>query len=93
MLSVMWIASLVALAFATPPADKCVCLPGQDCWPSTADWNTFNGTVGGRLVQVVPVGAPCHDPNYDAEVCQVLETLTTNSTWRSDNIGMLSGNF
>jgi len=53
--------------------DKCKCFPGDVCWPSTGEWNKFNATVGGRLIKTVPLGSPCHDPNYDAARCEVLK--------------------
>ena len=85
----MWILNLVALALASPRVDKCVCLPGQACWPSSSDWSEFNQTVGGRLTVVHPVGQACHDPAYDAGLCQRVAEQYTNSTWRSDQIGIL----
>jgi len=89
MLKLMWIASLATLAFASVPADKCVCLPDQACWPSTNDWSTFNDTVGGKLVVIHPVATPCHDPTFDGGVCQAITEQYTNSSWRSDQIGIL----
>src|SRR5271155_1203259 len=83
----MWIASLVGLALASPPVEKCVCLPGQSCWPSSSDWSGFNDTVGGRLTVINPVGQACHDPTFNASVCQFVTEQYMNSTWRSDQIG------
>jgi hypothetical protein len=85
----MWIASLLTLALASPPADKCVCLPGQACWPSSDDWSAFNGTVNGKLEAVHPLAAPCHDPTFDNSTCQVVTALYTNSSWKSDQIGTI----
>ena len=85
----MWIASLAALVFASAPADKCVCLPGQACWPSSGDWSTFNDTVGGKLTVIVPLGQPCHDPTFDSSACQAISQQYTNSTWKADQICIL----
>lgn len=63
---------LLALVGASQ-ASKCRCLPGDACWPSTAVWNSLNSTVGGQLIATVPIGSPCHDPNYDADVCAELQ--------------------
>ena len=86
----MWIASLATFVLASPSVDKCVCLPGQSCWPSSADWSSFNDTVEGRLTAIHPVGQPCHDPTFDSSVCQAVTAQYTNSTWRADQIGALS---
>lgn len=88
MIPFWWITSLAASAFATSSADKCVCQPGQDCWPASSDWEAFNQTdVGGRLVAIHPVATSCHDPTYDKQMCQAIVAEYTNSTWRSDQIG------
>ena len=89
-MKLMWFANLALLAFATPtPGDKCVCLPGQDCWPSTSQWDTLNQTVGGRLTIVYPLGKPCHDPTFDNATCLAVANQYTNSSWRADQIGSL----
>jgi len=89
--TLMWIAKLAALVAATPPADKCVCMPGQACWPSTDTWSAFNGTVGGGRLQVIhPVGRACHDPNFDNATCQFVIEQYGNSSWTADQIGMSS---
>ena len=51
----------------------CYCFPGDSCWPSTSAWAQLNTTVGGRLIATVPIGTPCHDPNYDAAACIALQ--------------------
>lgn len=50
----------------------CKCAPTDSCWPSHADWSRFNTTVDGKLIRNVPLGSPCHDPNYDAVECKRL---------------------
>ncbi|KAB5583429.1 FAD binding domain-containing protein [Coniochaeta sp. 2T2.1] len=56
-------------------AKDCHCLPGDSdgCWPGVDKWNALNGTVGGKLVKVVPIGAVCHDPTYDEAACTALK--------------------
>ncbi|KAJ5972923.1 uncharacterized protein N7479_002841 [Penicillium vulpinum] len=63
--------SLVALAAPTIASD-CHCLPSDSCWPTPSAWASLNSTVGGRLVATVPIGSPCHVPNYDAAACAAL---------------------
>ncbi|OJK02345.1 hypothetical protein ASPACDRAFT_76732 [Aspergillus aculeatus ATCC 16872] len=66
-------AALTSTVSATDASD-CHCLPGDDCWPSTSSWDTLNSTVNGRLIATVPIGTPCHAPNYDAAACKELQS-------------------
>ncbi|KAG8670554.1 hypothetical protein FPOAC2_09917 [Fusarium poae] len=70
-----FIVSLLALATNSGVAatESCKCFPGDSCWPSDAEWSRLNNTVGGRLVATLPLGSPCHDPNYNAEECKNLQ--------------------
>ncbi|KAI0179866.1 FAD-binding domain-containing protein [Hypoxylon sp. FL1284] len=52
---------------------ECKYLPGDANWPSKDEWAALNSTVGGRLIATVPLGSPCHDPNYDEELCASLQ--------------------
>ena len=60
--------------------DNCRCLPGDDCWPSDNTWNDLNSTVSGRLVKTIPIGSPCHDPNYEEEACSALKARWTDTS-------------
>ena len=51
---------------------ECRCRPSEPCWPSDADWQSLNETVNGQLSRVSPLGAVCHDPEYDEEACTTL---------------------
>lgn len=55
---------------------SCRCLPDDTCWPSAQEWAHLNDTVGGKLIATVPLGAPCHDPTYNATECSLLQ-----ATW------------
>ncbi|CAN8106046.1 unnamed protein product [Discula destructiva] len=59
---------------ATNSSSSCRILPSDSAWPSTTSWDTFNTTVGGRLIATVPIGSPCHEPNYDEAACLALQT-------------------
>jgi len=61
---------LSAGAFATP---SCRCFPGEPCWPSARAWRSLNSTVGGRLIETVPLAKACHDPSLDPAQCQALQ--------------------
>jgi hypothetical protein len=61
--------------------DGCRAIPGDYSWPSLADWNALNKTVGGRLIATIPIGALCHRTyrsqtgdiaSYDQQKCQEL---------------------
>lgn len=74
-------ASLVGSAIiggAVAKPERCLCLPGDTCWPSAATWSALNSTVNGNLVATVPIGSPCHDPTYDATACTALQNSWTN---------------
>lgn len=68
---VLGAASLAAAA--TNSSSSCHVLPSDADWPSAATWDSFNSTVGGRLIATVPIGSPCHDPTYDATACAALQ--------------------
>ncbi|EED16287.1 isoamyl alcohol oxidase, putative [Talaromyces stipitatus ATCC 10500] len=74
-----WVlATLAVLASAsddaTCPTGQCRCMPTDSCWPSASSWAALNSTIGGRLIATVPIGSPCHDPNYDADACAALQS-------------------
>lgn len=52
---------------------NCKVFPGDSSWPSVTEWSNLNETVGGRLVKTVPLGSPCHDPDYDEALCKELQ--------------------
>lgn len=60
------------------PDAKCRCFPGDECWPGESTWQEFNETVGGNLIATVPLGSPCHHPNYNAEQCEYLRSQWTS---------------
>ncbi|KAI1824157.1 6-hydroxy-D-nicotine oxidase [Xylaria intraflava] len=65
------LASLPLVAVATE-GQNCKCFPGDLCWPSDQQWDGFNATVGGRLIKTIPLGSPCHYPNYNQAICDAL---------------------
>lgn len=56
---------------------SCRCFPGDACWPTNAQWNDFNRTIGGNLVRSVPLAAICHDDDafapYNFAECTALQ--------------------
>ncbi|KAJ0109699.1 hypothetical protein J7T55_014261 [Diaporthe amygdali] len=61
----------------------CKCFPGESCWPSTESWESLNATVGGRLIETVPLARSCHDPQFDNATCSALQ-----SEWQSPSVHM-----
>ncbi|GME30197.1 putative FAD binding domain protein [Neofusicoccum parvum] len=64
--------ALGGVALADNSTD-CKCIPGDACWPSTAEWSQLNQTVGGKLISNKPLAHVCHDPDYDEAACDVLK--------------------
>lgn len=69
-----------ALSLALSNA-TCKCFPGESCWPSTESWDSLNATVGGRLIETVPLARTCHDPQFDNATCSALQ-----SEWQSPSV-------
>lgn len=65
----------IVTPYDSQPRSNCRYLPGDANWPSPRDWATLNSTVGGKLIQTVPLAAPCHDPTYNQEVCTQYQAL------------------
>ncbi|KAH8646903.1 FAD/FMN-containing isoamyl alcohol oxidase MreA [Xylariales sp. PMI_506] len=59
-------------------ASECRCFPGDSCWPGNSDWASFNTSIGGRLIQTVPIGAVCHGASYNESACQIVQDTWTD---------------
>lgn len=66
-------ATLLAASSQAAASTACRCFPGDACWPSQAAWSQFNQSIDGRLIKTVPLGTPCHAPNYNADTCANLK--------------------
>jgi len=76
----MFILSLLSLFFycdlglSANVTQTCRCIPTDDCWPVTEEWNQLNETVEGRLIGLTPgamLGAVCHDPQFNETACEI----------------------
>ncbi|KAI9651291.1 hypothetical protein NHQ30_001329 [Ciborinia camelliae] len=49
----------------------CKLLPGDDSWPVTSIWNTFDNLLGGALIKTTPLAAVCYPdrPEYNETKC------------------------
>ncbi|KAF5541115.1 isoamyl alcohol oxidase [Fusarium napiforme] len=70
-LALLPLALLIDSSSAT--SASCRCLPSDKCWPADSVWAKFNTTVNGALIKTVPLGSPCHDPNYDEAACAAVK--------------------
>ncbi|KAJ5493910.1 FAD-binding type 2 [Penicillium fimorum] len=89
---VFWLAGVILLFalglgpyLSHSPRSQCRCGPDDDCWPSLGAWGALNGTVGGQLVQLSPVGDVCHEAKYSNRSCTELIQHFRNTTWRVEN--------
>ncbi|CEH13521.1 hypothetical protein CBOM_01440 [Ceraceosorus bombacis] len=66
------------------------CKPSQPCWPSQADWDAFNQSIGGRLIKVTPWADSCFaKPNgFNALQCTAVKQGYTDQNARQDVIGV-----
>lgn len=55
---------------------RCKTMPGDDLYPSKAEWDVFDKLLGGALEKIVPIASPCYKDseydNYDAAKCATL---------------------
>ncbi|PSR79604.1 FAD binding domain protein [Coniella lustricola] len=62
---------------AEASSSGCRCLPEDSCWPSTSTWTALNESISGALIATIPIGSPCHDPNFNETACEELQTAWT----------------
>lgn len=78
MLSLLIVITGTVVAGAVGSCTLCRSLPGDPGWPTAADWDGLNRTVGGRLIATIPEASVCHtEPyhNYNATACAALKPL------------------
>ncbi|CAF3941543.1 unnamed protein product [Rotaria sordida] len=69
---------------------RCRCLMNDPtCWPNLSVWQTFNESIGGRLILVQPSAAFCSGDPPNIDVCTNALAQWTNATWRSDQVGAM----
>lgn len=79
------------LAFATMTrSHQRRCTAPSPCWPSTADWASFNASVNGRLIASRPAAHVCHGPEYSQALCDIAKLNWTSSDWRTTQPGSYS---
>lgn len=60
--------------------DDCKVFPGDEAWPSEAEWARLNRTLDGALLKPKPSAAACYPgPDFDAQRCQFLLANASSS--------------
>jgi hypothetical protein len=72
------------------PAPHQRCKAGDGCWPSSAQWETFNATINGQLIPTYPSAAVCHTDHYSKDSCSIARGNWTDSFWRTSQPGAYS---
>ncbi|KAH7067504.1 hypothetical protein BKA63DRAFT_119016 [Paraphoma chrysanthemicola] len=70
------------------PASNYTCVPGDACWPSTAEWSAFNQSISGHLRLTIPWAAPCY-ANSSGEGCQQVAKAYGNGNARTSQYGSM----
>ena len=87
----LWGTSVVAVPTGdsqqTYPPPRQRCTAHDTCWPSIAKWTQFNDSVSGRLIASRPTAAVCHDPTFNAALCEQVKSNWTSGEWRADQVG------
>lgn len=61
------------------PQEECRYSPDDDDWPSDAEWQRLNATLGGVLLKPQPLAISCYaGPDYNAAKCSNLQSGWTN---------------
>ena len=84
---------MAAKAARPERAAAAACAPGQPCWPTPAQWASFNASIDGALISVVPILAPCFGsfPGVPASAadCSAIVSNFSNSFMRAATPGAL----
>ncbi|KAF3018446.1 hypothetical protein E8E14_006015 [Neopestalotiopsis sp. 37M] len=72
---------------ANSSTPKCKFMPGDAEWPSQSQWQDFNVSLGGALVQGVPSAAVCYQdwPQYDEAKCAEVTELWSDPEWQAND--------
>jgi hypothetical protein len=66
-------ASAPAIARAPRYNNTCRSLPGDANYPSVEDWKSLNSSIGGRLIQGVPLAQICYGGGRNSTACSDLK--------------------
>ncbi|KAF7971845.1 hypothetical protein HWV62_19775, partial [Athelia sp. TMB] len=75
--------ALVVAGLLTAANGSSRCYYGQPCFPTAAELQAFNSTIGGRLVAILPLQAVCYvGPNFNAAACGEVNANYSNDIYR-----------
>ncbi|KAJ5587484.1 CAZyme family AA7 [Penicillium hispanicum] len=85
------VSAVSATSSTTSP--KYNCNPSDSCWPSNAEWETFNSSLSGNLHRTIPFAASCYYDStfYDPAACKVVEKNYITNQARTDIFGAATG--
>ncbi|KAF2193948.1 hypothetical protein K469DRAFT_734568 [Zopfia rhizophila CBS 207.26] len=65
----------------------CKCYPNDACWPSKSDWDAFNTSLSGALIQPIPPASVCYPSqhNHNEEACSIIRSQWFNSSWHAQD--------
>ncbi|SCV36791.1 related to isoamyl alcohol oxidase [Fusarium fujikuroi] len=80
------LAVLAVCTGAIGSAPRCKCIPGQSCWPSSAEWKAFNKKIGGGLIKTEPIAQSCYPgPEKDLKHCAYVNKMWSDQDFQSSN--------
>ncbi|XP_024516309.1 uncharacterized FAD-linked oxidoreductase ARB_02478 [Selaginella moellendorffii] len=81
---------IVAFHLAQSFRPPCQCTAfDRHCWPDSQSWATFNASIDGKLIRVVPPASPCHDPAFNRRACREARQRWSFPFWRADQPGAM----
>ncbi|EFJ36236.1 hypothetical protein SELMODRAFT_230086 [Selaginella moellendorffii] len=81
---------IVAFQLAQSFRPPCQCTAfDRHCWPDSQSWATFNASIDGKLIRVVPPASPCHDPAFNRRACREARQRWSFPFWRADQPGAM----
>ncbi|CDO71586.1 hypothetical protein BN946_scf184911.g56 [Trametes cinnabarina] len=78
---------------AAPPSsqDRCRCLFGDACWPSTDDFASLQKQLSQPLLHPLPPASPCYPISHPSGDCDEVHQQWTNASWRAHQPGAMQG--
>lgn len=66
---------------------RCKTYVGDDLWPHTSLWDTFDSLLGEALLEVPPIASPCYTNwgNYNADICDLVSDNFTASSLHAEH--------
>ncbi|OTB06265.1 hypothetical protein M426DRAFT_72332 [Hypoxylon sp. CI-4A] len=78
---------LLAAQSVIAEASSCKCFPSEPCWPSAVEWESFNKTIDGKLIEARPPGSVCYtsEPGYNQTACESIISNWTAADFQSSD--------